>query len=79
MREVWLALYQAVEQNENHAATVNAYLDSLRAARTNARRDQDTATYAWCERQIERYTELLGTLHAERADLAQRIKRAKGG
>ena len=79
MKEVWLALYQAVEQNENHAATVNAYLDSLRAARANALRDADMTTYRWCERKIERYTELLGGLHAERAELARRIKRAKGG
>jgi len=79
MKEVWQALYQAVQQNENHAATINVYLDSLRAARANARRDRDTKTYQWCERQIERYTELLGSLHAERKDLARQIKRAKGG
>jgi len=77
MNEVTRALYQAVQQNENHATTINHHLDLLRAARRNARRDHRPATYAWCEKEITRYTELLGTLHAERADLAQRIKRAK--
>jgi IS30 family transposase len=78
MNEVIRALYQAVYQNEEHATTINHHLDLLRAARRNARRDQNQATYAWCEKEIVRYTERLGTIHAERADLARRIARAKG-
>jgi hypothetical protein len=77
MNEVIRALYQAVYQNEEHATTINQYLDLLRAARKNARRDARHATYAWCEKQIAHYTELLGTLHAERADLARRIRHAR--
>lgn len=77
MNEVIRALYQAVYQNEQHATTVNYHLDLLRAARTNARRDNRPDTRAWCDKEIARYTELLGALHAERDDLSLRIKRAK--
>lgn len=77
MNEAIRALYQAVYQNEEHATTINHHLDLLRAARRNARRDHRHATYAWCDKEIAHYTELLGTLHAERADLARRIKRTK--
>lgn len=78
MNEVIRALYQAVYQNEEHATTINHHLDLLRAARRNARRDQKQTTYTWCEKEIVRYTERLGAIHAERADLAGRIARAKG-
>jgi hypothetical protein len=75
MREDIEALYQAVQRNEAHAATINRLLDVLRAGHRNAR--GNGALRHKLESELEYYTEQLGALHAERAELSRKIQRTR--
>lgn len=69
-------LYQAVQRNEAHAATINAHLDLLRAGHRNAR--GNPALRRKLESEIVYYTTQLGALHAERDALRRQIKQLRG-
>jgi hypothetical protein len=77
MRKDIEALYQAVQRNEAHAATINAHLDLLRAGHRNARGNPALRTKL--ETEIAYYTTQLGALHAERDCLRTRIATARRG
>jgi hypothetical protein len=76
MREDIEALYQAVQRNEAHAATINRLLDVLLR-----RPPQRTRKHGPCahrlESELDYYTEQLGALHAERDQLRRKIHRAR--
>lgn len=76
MREDIETLYQAVQRNEAHAATMNRLLDTLRLGHRNAR--GNVVLRRKLESEIEYYTEQLGALHAERDRLRRKIKQLRG-
>lgn len=76
MRRDIEALYQAVQRNEAHSATIGRLLDVLRLGHRNAR--GNAALRLTIEREIDYYTEQLGALHAERDLLRRKIGKLRG-
>jgi cell division protein FtsB len=75
MRKDIELLYQAVQRNEAHSATIGRLLDVLRLGHRNAR--GNAALRRTIEQEIAYYHQKLGALHAERDQLRARIAEAR--
>ena len=66
--------WELIAEVENHIATVNRYLDTLRIGLKNAQRQRDHDTIRDLHGEIQYYTGQLAELKARRAELARRLK-----
>lgn len=68
---------QLIQEIEDHAATVNRYLDALKVALKNAKRAHDSEQVRHLHNEIAYYTGVLTELKARRAEIARRVKRTE--
>lgn len=63
-----------IEEIENHAATINRYLDTLKVALKNAKRVHDRDLVHSLGNEIDYYVKQLAELQARRAAIARRMR-----